>query len=682
MGPVAFEGDLKNLPLADVLQSIHQNNLTGTLSVKDVKGERRVAFAGGFIVAFQAAPGEGHGVIEFLAKRRVVAKSAAEKARSGFLGKRKTLRMALASRGLISEEDYQKIVKEDVLEGIYELFLETDRTFKFEDGSPDLGQWDADQVCAELRLAPPGIVMEGARRTDEWQRIRRAIGSFHEVLVRDSDQPEPEDDEVTKELLRLADGTRDLHAILEALPIPNFKGCEIAAQLIQERRLRPASSNEYVTLGQKAEDRGAFDEAASLYERGLSTERGNLELRRRRAQALERAGRKADAASERKLLAEALFDQGKRGDAAAEFLRAADLEPRDPHALERRLQIAQEDQDKDAVRVISARLATLYEDLGLGDKARDLLRAQAVRDNEDEELREKLAELLVRLGDVKGAAKEWRELAGRSARRENLALAAARYRRAVEIDPGDEASRAALKDIESGEVLARRMRRRQRIRIALLSILLGGLAGWAVWEGEGLRELQDAEVNTVYERVAEGTPEGIEAAIREVVGHREAFQRTLVARHQDEALTFKLIQIYAQLFAKASLEPIVPPLPPKSHSRGQPSLPMLVKTLDPDGSPTLEKLVNAGDDALDAKDYATAGKTFDEALARIQKARALLAQWSNYVETRDDEWTKVMTRLPAPLARSRAGRLRALPLDERSRAELEQLVGRSLPAVK
>src|SRR5581483_8713103 len=105
-----------------------------------------------------------------------------------------------------------------------------------------------------------------------------------------------------------------------------------------------------------------------------------------------------------------------------------------------------------------------YEDLGLGDKARDLLRSESAHAPDDEELREKIGELLLRQGDNKGSAKEWSDLAGRAARRENLSLAAARYRRAVEIDPGDETSRAALKDIETGEVLARRVRRRQRVR--------------------------------------------------------------------------------------------------------------------------------------------------------------------------------------------------------------------------
>lgn len=677
---MAFEGDLKNLPLADVLQSIHQNNLTGTLSVKDTKGERRVAFSGGYIVAYRPAPGDGHPVIDALAKRRIVAKAEAEKARSGFLGKRKTLRMALAQRGLVKEEDYQRVVKEDVLEGIYELFLETDRTFRFEDGQPDLAQWDQDQLCAELKLAAAGIVMEGARRTDEWGRIRRAIGSMSEVLVRDSDTPEEGDDEMVKEILALADGSRDLQGILDKLPVPRFKGCEVVAQLVGARRLRPASTNEYTTLARRAEERGAFDEAASYYERGLATERGNLDLRRGRANALERAGRASDAAGERQILAQALLDQGKRTDAAAELQKAADLAPRDPHPLELRLKLAQEAQDKDAVRVVGARLAALYEDLGLGEKARELLRAQASRSPDDEELRERLGELLFRQGDVKSAAKEWRELAGRAARRENLALAAARYRRAVEVDPGDEGARAALRDIETGELLARRVRRRQRVRLAGFVLVLASFGGWAFWEADGVRSLHEAEVKTVYDRIGDGTPEGLEDAIRAVVAQVHGpYRFTVVARAQSEAITEKLVELYAKAFERAMREPVVPQARPGRSLAEEDVLPSLAKALDPEGKPTLEALVRTGDESL-ASDRARASVAFDEVVGRVQQARSVLAQASIASRNRPDVGIQIQ-RLGPALARARVGRVRALSLDDRSRATLERLLGPTLPAV-
>jgi tetratricopeptide (TPR) repeat protein len=674
---VAFEGDLKNLPLADVLQTINQNNLTGTLTVKDSRGERRVAFSGGFIVAFNPAPGDARPVLEALTKRRLVGKTEAEKARGGFLGKRKTLRLALAQRGLVTEEDYQKVVKEDVLEGIYELFLETDRTFKFEDGAPDLAQWDADQVAADLRLPAPGIVMEGARRCDEWGRIRRAIGSLHDVLTADG-EPDGEDDPVVKEILQLADGTRDLATILELLPVARFKGTEAVAQLVGARRLRPATAQEYVTLGAKAEERGAFDEAASLYDRGLSTERGNLTLRGRRANALERAGRRTDAADERKLLASSLLEQGKRLEAAAELTRAADLAPRDPAPLERRLQIAQEDQDRDVARVVAARLAALYEDLGLGEKARDLLRAMCTRYPEDDELREKLAELLHRQGDAKGSVREWNELAGRAMRREQLALAAARYRKALEVDPGDADARQLLRDIETGEVTARRIRRRTRIRLAITSFVVVLVAAAISREAAGLLAYQKAHLETGYVRVAEGTPESITAAIEGAIAVRDAdgwtaLPRTLAARQADE-LALTLIEIYGRAFERASRVSVLQPRPP-----GVKIAPMTQTESDTQANlDGLEQIVLSGDDALEKGDRNAASELFERALNRIRAEQTVLASASDAARGMN-EIRDAVTRFDHALMRTRAGRVRCLPLSTEARARFEDLVGKTLP---
>jgi tetratricopeptide (TPR) repeat protein len=677
---VAFEGDLKNLPLADVLQTINGNSLTGTLTVKDQKGERKLAFTQGMIVAFAPAPGDGHPVIDALAKRRIVAKPDAEKARSGFLGKRKTLRLALATRGLVKEEDYVKVVKEDVLEGIYELFLENDRTFKFEDGQPDLAQWDQDQLAAEVRLPAAPIVMEGARRCDEWSRIRRSIGTFNEVLVRDGG-PEEKDDDTTKELLQLADGSRDLAAVLDQLPVPRFKGCEAAAALIAARRLRPASVNEYVELGKKAEERGAFDEAARLYERGLSTERGNVGMRARRANALERAGRKTEAADERKLLAVAFLEQGKRQDAAAELSRAADLSPRDPAPLERRLALALDDQDKDVARVMATRLAALLEDLGLHDKARDALRSELARWPDDDEVREKLAELLHRQGDVKASLSEWAELGNRALRAEQHALAAARFRKALEVDPSDQGVRALLADIESGEITARKIRRMKRIWLTLATTVLALLAAVLGREAVARLALDTFHRDTGYMSAADGTPDGIRAALAELLGKRDAYRYTLAAREADQ-LSLTLIELFARVYDRTRSLSVL-----KTRLKG---VPIVADTMVHDqvlaivgeagGTYTLEDKVRQGDELNASGDHKKAEEAFASADHCIDDAAAWLAKSSD--AARNQDWlVEAVGRLDRARLRVRVGWVRALPLCPEARAKLEDLVGAHMPGL-
>src|SRR5207248_342048 len=117
-------------------------------------------------------------VLDALVRRRVVSREEAEKARSSMSWKRMTFRRALAYRGLVLEDLYAQIVKEDVvLEGVFELFLESGRRFKFLEGRPDLLPYDPDQVCAELRLNVTSFVLDASRRCDEWNRLLDLVGA-------------------------------------------------------------------------------------------------------------------------------------------------------------------------------------------------------------------------------------------------------------------------------------------------------------------------------------------------------------------------------------------------------------------------------------------------------------------------------------------------------------------------
>ena len=226
---MAFEGDLKDVPIGDVLRTIHQNSLSGTLTIKDARGERRTACIDGRVAAFQPLPGEERPVLDALSKRRAVTRADAETARTSLAWKRFTLRRALAYRGLVSEQLYSAIVREDViLEGIYELFLETNRSFKFEDGSPDLSTYDLDQVHAEVRIEAPAIVLEGTRRRDSWAHLQDTLGSLDQILVARAPASDG-DSTLVREAISLADGTRTLAAIVDALPAPRFQALEAVA---------------------------------------------------------------------------------------------------------------------------------------------------------------------------------------------------------------------------------------------------------------------------------------------------------------------------------------------------------------------------------------------------------------------------------------------------------------------
>jgi hypothetical protein len=179
---VPFEGDLKLVSLESVLRNIDSNALTGILSVRDARGERKVAFIAGKIHAFLPLPSEVRGVPRALSKRTPLSIDEIEKLRTSLAWKRMNLKRALEYRGLVKEEDYARAVRDEVLvPHMQELFSHPERTFRFDEAAFDQtpavwDAWDPDQLAAELRVAVEPLILECVKRLDEKSPITTTFG--------------------------------------------------------------------------------------------------------------------------------------------------------------------------------------------------------------------------------------------------------------------------------------------------------------------------------------------------------------------------------------------------------------------------------------------------------------------------------------------------------------------------
>src|SRR5208283_3621990 len=82
----------------------------------------------------------------------------------------------LVNRQLVTEVEIRRIVQLKVEESIFDTFLWSMGTFEFHDGQPPL------QKSMLLSLDVTSIVLEGARRVDEWKRIRMVIKGADAIL--------------------------------------------------------------------------------------------------------------------------------------------------------------------------------------------------------------------------------------------------------------------------------------------------------------------------------------------------------------------------------------------------------------------------------------------------------------------------------------------------------------------
>jgi tetratricopeptide (TPR) repeat protein len=220
---VAIEGPLRELDIHDVFQLLDLGRKTGMLRITSSLRQNAgtVHFEQGRVTG-AVIESNPHPLGRMLVRTGRV--SDAEVARARALqdarpGRR--LGEVLIEMGVLTRRELDRQVRAQVEEVVFELMSWSEGYFSFEEG--ELGQSPAE---AEYRIAPESLLMEAARRIDEWSRFEARIPHLGVVpsLV-----PDAEADGVLDllpaewEVLAAVDGRRDLRTIAGDLGKSEFE---------------------------------------------------------------------------------------------------------------------------------------------------------------------------------------------------------------------------------------------------------------------------------------------------------------------------------------------------------------------------------------------------------------------------------------------------------------------------
>jgi tetratricopeptide (TPR) repeat protein len=219
---MAIEGPLRELSVEDVLQLLELARKTGVLTVRSDRqnDEAIVHFSKGEIV--------------FAVRRRSTRRLGQLLIRAGRLTQREldhalelqrhdpTRRLAeiLLEMGSISEQELERQLRFQMEESIYELMAWTEGYFRFEERTEIVPE----RLLARVRV--DSLLMEGARRIDEWTQLESKVPSAEAVPClapasdRDTTPLELRTDEW--EVLAEIDGERDLRQIAADLGRSTF----------------------------------------------------------------------------------------------------------------------------------------------------------------------------------------------------------------------------------------------------------------------------------------------------------------------------------------------------------------------------------------------------------------------------------------------------------------------------
>ena len=156
------------MQLSELLQWLSLGMKTGTLLIEGHGVEKRIYFSNGRIASSSSSDQReylGHFLVShgYITEEELKMAMEVQEESSILLGK------ILVMINAISETDLLRLMRKKAEESIFDVFLWEEGGFEFVDG--DL----PDSKMVPLSLDVTGIIMEGLRRYDEWQRIRLAV---------------------------------------------------------------------------------------------------------------------------------------------------------------------------------------------------------------------------------------------------------------------------------------------------------------------------------------------------------------------------------------------------------------------------------------------------------------------------------------------------------------------------
>ncbi len=274
---MAIRGSLKEASLPDVLQLLSMGKKSGCLSVTHRNNFGSIYFDKGRI-SYASIVNRRDRLGDILVKSGLLTQELLEQAIT-LQSKSRTKRLGelLVEQGMITREDLHAQIRVQIEEAVYFLFTWAEGTFNFES---DIRPEEQDFLVS---INPESLLLEGARRVDEWSLIEKKVPSFDLVFELDRRRLAANDPTLTAEqqaLLPLIDGRRDVHGLVDESGLVEFEvgkalfGLATAGFLHRVGKTRPQEEvaadvrvEEHRNLGVAFYKTGMLDEAVREFRR-------------------------------------------------------------------------------------------------------------------------------------------------------------------------------------------------------------------------------------------------------------------------------------------------------------------------------------------------------------------------------------------------------------------------------
>jgi len=330
---MSFKGDLSTIGLGEVFQMISMSQKEGTLIVQDTESRKCVFFGVSGVQLLSSGRRKGMKVGDMLVRAgKVTEEQLADALENGRIQKKK-IGEVLVESGVVSEDEIKKIVREQIEEEIYDLFLWKKADFEFVEGPAAEELKDPDAQVTTLSFDVNGLLLEAVRRADEWAIINQSIPSIDSIFTFVSESDRHEEDkaagETAKRVFSLVDGRTPISEIVENTGISKFETCKVLVDLYNRGRIRILTVPETMELALKRMAEGNRERGMRMYLAAAAQAPTDAKVLSQVAKFLEGEGLGKEAASYHVKAGHIFLEQGDLDRAMDHMQRAAGVNPDD-----------------------------------------------------------------------------------------------------------------------------------------------------------------------------------------------------------------------------------------------------------------------------------------------------------------------------------------------------------------
>jgi outer membrane protein assembly factor BamB/DNA-binding SARP family transcriptional activator len=468
----SLKGNLNSVDLANIFQMLTLNQREGTLYIFEGASRKAIYFGhdGVSMLSKGRSKTDALGRIllryDRLTPEQLATAIEKQNERGRLLGQ------VLVEESICSRADIDEALQIQIQEEVYSLFIWKDAQFEFIEGEPD-AEFRSEGI-QKLTFNVNSVIMEAARRVDEWEWIQTLVPDASEVF-RYTSLNVPLTDSIFQEpyagkVLAAIDGKRSAEEVIAASYVNKFEVSKVLAILLDGGAIEKLPVPELRREADEAVAAGDTRAAVKFLSRLVAVKGDTPEMHEQLAKAFERENEIADAARHYAVFADIRAAAGAKTEAFQIYRRICEMLPTDLAAADRMIEIFAthpEGIEHHAKEMISKakHLAEIYVELKRSSRAIQVLHRAVSLGPDDPDLRNRLIAVYLASGMTNEAIAEYEALAETALAMNDEETAEKIFRKILAVDRHREDVVRRL-----DEILSKKRRRRQNMK----SLAIGG----------------------------------------------------------------------------------------------------------------------------------------------------------------------------------------------------------------